>query len=70
MREFPLEKNLPSLNYIINNWPRSKPILKKFVISKHSSPDLSNICQLCLRELKVFRVTKINSIFRKLSKFV
>ena len=49
MREYPLEKNMPSLNYIINNWPRSKPILKKFVLSKHSEPDLLNICQLCLK---------------------
>ena len=59
MREYPLEKNMPSLNYIINNWPRSKPILKKFVLSKHSAPDLLNICQLCLNELKVFREKKI-----------
>ena len=50
MRQYPLEKNMPSLNYIINNWTRSKSILKKFVLSKHSAPDLLNICQLCLKE--------------------
>jgi len=68
MREYPLEKNLPSLNYIINNWPRSKPILKKFVLSKYSSPDLLKICQSCLKELKVFRERKINTLLRKASK--
>ena len=68
MREYPLEKNMPSLNYIINNWPRSKPVLKKFVLSKHSVPDLLNICQLCLKELKVFREQRINFILSKVSK--
>ena len=68
MRQYPLEKNMPSLNYIINNWPRSKPILKKFILSRHSSPNLLKICQLCLKELKVFRETKINTILRKASK--
>ena len=56
---YPLEKNMPSINYIINNWPRSKSILKKFILSKHSAPDLFNICKLSLRELKVFREKKI-----------
>ena len=68
MREYPLEKNLPSINYIINNWPRSKSILKKFILSKHSAPDLFNICKLSLRELKVLREKKIYSILRKVSK--
>ena len=62
MREYPLEKNMPSINYIINNWPRSKFILKKFILSKHSAPDLFNICKLSLRELKVLREKKIYSI--------
>ena len=68
MRQYPLEKNLPSINYIINNWPRSKPILKKFVLSRHSSPDLFKICQSCMRELKIFREKKINSILKRVSK--
>ena len=68
MREYPLEKNMPSLNYIINNWPRSKPILKKFVLSKHSVPDILNICQLCLKELKVFREKQIYTILSRVSK--
>ena len=68
MREYPLEKNMPSLNYIINNWPRSKPILKKFVLSKHSLPDLLNICQSCLKELKVFREKNVKTILIKVSK--
>ncbi len=68
MRQYPLEKNMPSLNYIVNNWPRSKPILKKFVLSRYSSPNLFMICQSCLRELKIFRETKINYILRKVTK--
>ena len=68
MRQYPLEKNMPSLNYIINNWPRSKSILKKFVLSKHSAPDLLNICQLCLKELKVFREKQIYTILSRVCK--
>ena len=38
------------------------------MLSKHSTPDLLNICQLCLKELKVFREKKINTILSKVSK--
>ena len=68
MREYPLEKNMPSINYIINNWPRSKPILKKFVLSRYLPPDLLKICQSCMKELKVFREKKINLILSRVSK--
>ena len=33
MRQYIFEKHYPSLSYIANNWPRTKHLLKKFVLS-------------------------------------
>ena len=70
MRQYPLEKNVPSLSYIINNWPRSKFILRKFILSKYSSPNLFKICELCMTELKVFRKNQIFDALKRQLMFV
>ena len=54
MKNFPLEKGYPSINYIVKNWPRTKYILKKYILSNHKKPDLYSIAILCLKELKNF----------------
>ena len=33
MRQYIFEKGYPSLSYIAKNWPRTKYLLKKFVLS-------------------------------------
>ena len=53
MRNFPFEKNFPSISYIANNWPRSKTVLKKFILSNQKKPNLYNICINCLNDLNV-----------------
>ena len=68
MRNFPLDKGLPSLDYIVKNWPRTKCILKKYILSNHKQPDLYSIALICLKELKVFKLKDYKSIIRKLSK--
>ena len=55
MRNFPLDKGLPSLSYIATNWPRTKCILKKYILSNHKLPDLYSIAIICLKELKFLR---------------
>ena len=68
MRNFPLDKGLPSLDYIVKNWPRTKCILKKYILSNHKQPDLYSIATICLKELKVFKLKDYKPIIRKLSK--
>ena len=68
MRNFPLDKGLPSVDYIVKNWPRTKCILKKYILSNHKQPDLYSIAIICLKELKVFKLKDYKSIIRKLSK--
>ena len=68
MKNFPLEKGYPCINYIVKNWPRTKYILKKYILSNHKKPDLYSIAILCLKELKVFKVRGYNSTIKKLSK--
>ena len=68
MRNFPLDKGIPSINYIVKNWPRSKCILKKYILSNHKQPDLYSIAIICLKELKVFKLKDYKSVIRKLSK--
>ena len=68
MRNYPLDKGLPSINYIVKNWPRTKCILKKYILSNHKQPDLYSIAIICLKELKFFKVEVYKSIVKKLSK--
>ena len=68
MRQHPLQKNIPTLGYIINNWPRTKPILQKFVVSRHSLPNLLKLCNVCLNELKVFREKEILKPLKKVTR--
>ena len=67
MRNYPFEKKFPSISYIANNWPRSKYILKKFILSKHKLPDLYNLCLNCLNDLNVHKIERMKPILKKLS---
>ena len=68
MRQFIFEKHFPSLSYIANRWPRSKHILKKYVLSNQKKPDFFNICNKCLKDLNVFKIRDYNLILKKLAK--
>ena len=68
MRQFIFEKYFPSLSYIANRWPRSKHILKKYVLSNQKKPDFFNICNKCLKDLNVFKIRDYNLILKKLAK--
>ena len=59
MKNFIFEKNYPSLSYIVNNWPNSKHILKKFVLSNQKKPDFYKLCTICLNDLNVHKIGKI-----------
>ena len=67
MRNYPFEKNFPSISYIANNWPRTKNVLKKFILSKHKLPDLYNLCLNCLNDLNVHKIDKMKPVLKKLS---
>ena len=67
MRNYPFEKNFPSISYIANNWPRTKNVLKKFILSNHKLPDLYNLCLNCLNDLNVHKIDKIKPVLKKLS---
>ena len=67
MRNYPFEKNFPSISYIANNWPKSKNVLKKFILSNHKLPDLYKICLNCLNDLNVHRIGRMKPVLKKLS---
>ena len=68
MRQFIFEKYFPSLSYIANRWPRSKHILKKYVLSNQKKPDFFNIFNKFLKDLNVFKIRDYNLILKKLAK--
>tara|TARA_Y100000991_G_C21891318_1_gene313889 strand:+ start:25 stop:744 length:720 start_codon:yes stop_codon:yes gene_type:complete len=68
MRQYIFEKRYPSLSYIAKNWPRTKNLLKKFVLSNQKKPDFYKICINCLKDLNVFKLKDYNLILKKLSK--
>ncbi len=68
MRNIPIEKGCPSINYIVNNWPKTKNILKKFILSNQKCPDLYKLTLICLNELKIFKKRGYHSILKRLSK--
>ncbi len=67
MRNFVFEKNFPSLSYIVNNWPRTKPILKKYIISNSKKPDLLKLVISCLRDLNINNYIKQIKILEKIT---
>ena len=67
MRNYPFEKSFPSISYIANNWPRTKDVLKKFILSNQKLPDLYNLCLNCLNDLNVHKIDKMKPILKKLS---
>ena len=66
MRNVPIDKNLPTLSYIVNNWPKTKPILKKYVVSNCKKPDLFKLSLICLNELQVFKTQSLKAILKKI----
>ena len=67
MRNYPFEKKFPSISYIANNWPRTKDVLKKFILSNHKLPDLYNLCLNCLNDLNVHKIERMKPVLKKLS---
>lgn len=67
MKNHPIDRGLPSISYIVNNWPRTKYILKKIVLSNHKKPDLFNLTLICLKEMKVFKVSHVKKVIKQLS---
>ncbi len=67
MRNFVFEKNFPSLSYIVNNWPKTKPILKKYIISNSKKPDLLKLCISCLKDLNIRCYSKKLGVLKKIS---
>ena len=68
MRQFIFEKNLPSLAYIINNWPNTKHLLKKFILSNQKKPNFYKLCISCLNELNVYKIGNFKEVIKILSK--
>ena len=68
MKHFPFEKNYPSLSYIVNNWPRTKPILKKYILSKQKKPDFYRLCLNFLNDLNIKKIGNFKQVLKKLSK--
>ena len=67
MRNYPLDKDYPSLSYIVTNWPKTKPILRKFVMSNHKKPDLLKLCTNCLKDLNVHNYHNLKNALFKIS---
>ncbi len=68
MRKLVIDKGWPTISYIVNNWPKTKNILKKFVLSNHKKPDLYNLLLVCFNELNVFKIKGYKPVLIKLSK--
>ena len=68
MKNLSIDKGFPSIGYIVNNWPQTKNILKKFILSNHKKPDLCSLAITCMHELQVFKINSIKSVLIKCSK--
>ena len=45
------ENSFPGIRYLAYRWPKSKLLVKKYVISNHKKPDLYKLCNCCLKDL-------------------
>ena len=67
MKTKTIGKGYPKISYIINNWPKTKNILKKFIISNQKKPDLFLLTILCLNELRVFKLDRYSKILKQMA---
>lgn len=67
MKIHTIGKGYPKISYIVNNWPKTKDILKKFIISNHQKPDLFFLTIYCLKELRVYKVKRYSSLLKKIT---
>lgn len=67
MKNYPIDKGLPSISYIVNNWPKTKYILKKYILSNQKKPDLLSLTLTCFKEMKIFKVRNLKTVIKKLS---
>ena len=67
MRQYIFEKNMPSLDYISNRWPKSRSILSKYSMSNYKKPDLFKLSLACLKGLNHYQRTPLTKSIRELS---
>ena len=67
MRQYIFEKNMPSLDYISNRWPKSRAILSKYSMSNYKKPDLFKLSLACLNGLNHYQRTPLTKSIRELS---
>ena len=67
MRQYIFEKNMPSLDYISNRWPKSRSILSKYSMSNYKKPDLFKLSLACLKSLNYYQRTPLAKSIRELS---
>ena len=67
MKIHTIGKGYPKISYIVNNWPKTKDILKKFIISNQQKPDLFFLTIYCLKELRVYKVKRYSSLLKKIT---
>tara|TARA_B100000029_G_scaffold496404_1_gene562681 strand:- start:400 stop:1119 length:720 start_codon:yes stop_codon:yes gene_type:complete len=68
MKNYPFEKNYPSLSYIVNNWPKTKPLLKRFVLSNHKKPEFYKMSINLLNDMNIKKMGNFKLVLKKLSK--
>lgn len=67
MKNHPIDRGLPSISYIVNNWPRTKYILKKYILSNQKKPDLLSLTLTCFKEMKIFKLSNLKTVIKKIS---
>ena len=65
MKNHPIDRGLPSISYIVNNWPRTKYILKKYILSNQKKPDLLSLTLTCFKEMKIFKLSYLKTVIKK-----
>ena len=61
------EQGFPNLDFIFKNWPRSKYILKKYIVSRQKKPNLLWLSTICLKELNAFGNHRLFFALKKIS---
>ena len=62
------EYSFPSVRYLAIRWPKSKPLVKKYVMSNHKKPDLLKLSLCCLKDLNYNCKHPIRKSLKLLSK--
>lgn len=68
MKQNIFEKNVPSLDYLFIRWPKSKSLIKNYLLNDKKEPNFEKICNSFLKDMQCKNFAIFKTVLKILSK--